>query len=600
MAPPLQKHNSYTQAIEDLLRWSPIRWWGSGEINPEERDRYADHPALLGESVGSRQPLGYQATLPGGPKDRTIARYIANQEEQSRGQIFLSGPVLFVNGPEEIIEVNLTVHANAFSIERMLPRTGDIDETKPKAETLAAYSFSPFSIVSPAQLAGYQGPIGQNWSPFKLTVVRAEGDRQYVFIVHGKNAEDERHEWIKELAAGIMRVTASLFPPYSMEVRPLPAIPGTATRLMAGYLLRCETSDSVAMLYAELHAYFGGEAKVVLYKDEWCDQKVSLLTLTQHMDVHSCKGVDCSIFALDGHLYSARTQEERLIWLRALGNTKVKLLYTAPDPTREEIAGFRAAILERALDLKQIQVSKPRVMPMLPLLPPRPRMAPKSLRGDDLTMPEPNDDEMSGTQSRTNSRVVESADVAEEDAGTYRLARVVELMDETDCREFLKPFGTNVDLDNLEANMEASQVDLDSLEASPESIDLDSVEACEKARPSIEAAIFPGLRSPAPAASVGPESPKEITEGPSSSAAPSPPLGPLAVPTTSIQSFQSRGQRKPESSSSIDLSMFTQCVPERADLCRRRCVREGVAATAHSYPDLFTKSRELDNGAALA
>jgi hypothetical protein len=557
-AAPLQKQNSYSQAIEDLLHW-PIRWWGSCETNQEENDPFVYHPELLGEGISCRQQT-QSAALPTGPKDRTIARYVANQEETSLGKTLYGGVLLYVRSSEEIVEVSLSVHANAFSIvSEPRPYGGEDGEIKFAVETFAAFSFSPFSIVSPAQLAGYQGPSAQTWAPFKLTVVRAEGDRQYVFICIGKDAEDSRSNWIEAIAAGIQRVTGSLFPPYSMEVRPLPSVASTATRLLAGYLLRCETSDSVALLYGELHAYFGGEAKLALYKDEWCDQKVSCLTLTQNMDVHSCKGVDCSIFALDGHLYAARSQEERLIWLRALGNIKVKLLYVAPDPSREEIAGFRAAILERALDLKQIEVASQRPRPMLPLLPARPRIAPKSLRGDELS-PEPLDDEMSATtQSRSSSRMVAPPLAVEEDDGACRLAMVVELMDVSECREFLRPF---------DGSSQSTSIDLDTLG------DIDDVPIL--AAPSISLSLGEVDEVPAKA--------QEIRKAPH--------IAPPQLLTPRLAKQQQSGVA-PKSDDSANVRFMVECVPGREEICRRRCNRDGgPEAKVPSYPDLLTLTEQ--------
>mmetsp|Transcript_76027 Transcript_76027/g.119740 ORF Transcript_76027/g.119740 Transcript_76027/m.119740 type:complete len:592 (+) Transcript_76027:98-1873(+) len=580
VAAPLQKQRSYSQAVEDLLHW-PIRWWGSCEASHEETDLYVYRQDLL----GSRQTTaGYQAALPGGPKDRTIARYVANQKECTLGEILHRGDLLYVSSQDEIVEVFLSVHAGGFSIETIPQRffRGDMTDEEINAEVqiLAAFSFSPFSIISSAQLAGFQAPSTQTWAPFKLTVVRAEGDRQYVFISTGKDSEDERSRWIEALASGIMRVTGSLFPPYSMEVRPLPLVPSTETRIMAGYLLRCETSDSVALLYGELHAYFGGEAKLALYKDEWCDQKVSFLTLTQNMDVHSCKGAQCSIFALDGHLYAARTQEERLIWLRALGNIKVKLLYIAPDPTLEEIDGFRDAILERTQDMEQKEVSKlqQQRLPMLPLLPARPRMAPKSLRGDDLS-PEPVD-ELSDTQSRSNSRVGGFPNATEEHVGAVRLAAVVDLMDMSECREFLKPFDprdpTTIDLDTLEWVDDApvAVTPSASLHSIPEA---DNVPV--KAPPTT-----PARRSPQTQDASSPPS-----SGTSRSRA-----GDNAMPDPT------RAHWSPLPSSPNGYGrLMTHCVPERADICRRQCVREGgPASTVQSYPDLHTlaeASRDREN-----
>jgi hypothetical protein len=249
-------------------------------------------------------------------------------------------------------EVILAVYRCGFSISRVptVPSGTDInvdeldkdDEVKP----VILRSFSPFSTIDRTNLPSLKCTWrGSAPAPFKLTVVRAEGDRHYYFATTGRDAEYEREEWLCAFGEAIREVTCSLFPPYQMDARPLPGVQTTTTRIMAGYLLRCEAADTLSLLYCELHAYFHGEALLILYKDAWCDQKVCTVHLKGEMSVHSCKGVDCSMFAVDGHLFAARTQDERVLWLRAVGNIKVKIMFGAPDPTEEELAAFREAVL---------------------------------------------------------------------------------------------------------------------------------------------------------------------------------------------------------------------------------------------------------------
>merc|ERR1719162_1571394 len=116
------------------------------------------------------------------------------------------------------------------------------------------------------------------------------------------------------------------------------------------------------------------------------------------MDLHSCRGVDCSIFALDGHLFAARTQDERILWLRAAGNIKVKLMFDAPDPTKQEMMAFRSEVTGdlEAEDTKQ-----------LALLPVKPRMPVQSPRGDvwAAVLPDDVSEMCSRSHSRAASRV---------------------------------------------------------------------------------------------------------------------------------------------------------------------------------------------------
>jgi len=58
-------------------------------------------------------------------------------------------------------------------------------------------------------------------------------------------------------------------------------------------------------------------------------------------------GAHCNVFGIDHHRFCARTVEEKDLWLRAVSNIKVKLMFEAPDPSAEELEVFRGAVWER-------------------------------------------------------------------------------------------------------------------------------------------------------------------------------------------------------------------------------------------------------------
>jgi len=440
---------SVAETVDDVLRW-PYRWWCACEANQEWDP---GNPEILIDGQ-TRSGVPGTATLPIGPKERAIPRYTTSKEEMPEGKPQRQGSLLHLLGGDRLEEVTLSVHRSGFTIA---PRgenatgSGAFTEADAPSGPVIARTWSPFSIIDRTHLAGpHRGPASL-WAPFKLTVVRAEGDSIYYFVSTGRDALAEREEWVAEIAKAIRQVTTSLFPSYAMDVRPLPGVQSTATRIMAGYLLRCEAADVVSLLYGELHAYFGGEALLALYKDAWCDQKVMGLRLTGRMDVHSCTGVDCSIFALEGHCFGARSQEERALWLRAVGNIKVKLMFDAPDPTSQELQAFRAAVMERIVELQITTVpssdeSKTDAGGMDPLLPRKPRLAPQSPRGDIWHL-DPMDDQSemcsnmpSPPQSRIASRKVTPPPLDDEECVQLRLAQVVELMEVSECRQLLEPF----------------------------------------------------------------------------------------------------------------------------------------------------------------
>mmetsp|Transcript_45586 Transcript_45586/g.99104 ORF Transcript_45586/g.99104 Transcript_45586/m.99104 type:complete len:369 (+) Transcript_45586:3-1109(+) len=149
------------------------------------------------------------------------------------------------------------------------------------------------------------------------------------------------------MAAAIGRVTASLFPPHAIVVSPVPGVPATQTRIMAGYMLYLGDVECVMLFYCELHANSGGEARMVLYSDEGCEREMMTVFLTDTSVVCTRKGAYCTVFGVDTKLFCARSIEEKDLWLRAVSNVKVKLMFDAPDPSDEELAMYRAAVMER-------------------------------------------------------------------------------------------------------------------------------------------------------------------------------------------------------------------------------------------------------------
>ncbi|CAE7517722.1 Caltractin, partial [Symbiodinium pilosum] len=112
------------------------------------------------------------------------------------------------------------------------------------------------------------------WAVFKLTVFRAGGhDLCLYFACTGGNAYKERDRWVEKMGTLVSQVTRSLFPPSDIKVQPLPGIESTSTRILAGFLLQGCNMDTCQLVYAELHAYVAGEAKLILYRDEWCDRE---------------------------------------------------------------------------------------------------------------------------------------------------------------------------------------------------------------------------------------------------------------------------------------------------------------------------------------
>lgn len=359
------------------------------EILDDTGPRLPSSAELLIEGRKYNTPCG---KLPAGPTDRAIRTFATSEDEPLRGAPIRSGGILQLKLGEAIEDIQLTLYINGFSRQPQNPR----DAAQMQAEAYGR-TWSPFSLVEKCQVKTMQH--SSLWAVFKLTVFRQEGhDRYYYFATTGKDAFKERDVWVADIANAIRQVTLSLFPPHAITVRPLPGMHSTESRIMAGYLLRSQAeADRVSLFYCELHAYSAGEARLSIYKDEWCEREVGCVSLTDQTVVSTRKGSYCTVFGIDQHRFCARTCDEKELWLRAVSNIKVKLMFDAPDPTTEDLAVFRAAVLERIV---KIELSEPESEPGSsgriaspetwdPLLPQMPRVVtPISPRGD-IWMPEP-------------------------------------------------------------------------------------------------------------------------------------------------------------------------------------------------------------------
>lgn len=357
-----------------------VRGMSRGE-NPME---IFDESPAVPSSVEVLEGRAIHGSLPAGPKERVIRTFATSEEEPLRGHPTRSGHILQLKLGVAIEDVTFSLYVNGF---RLTP----CGEPAPGEELPQPHSrvWSPFSLVEKCQVKTMQH--ASLWAVFKLTIFRQEGDdRYYYFATTGKDAFKERDQWVEEISNAIRQVTVSLFPPHLITVRPVPGVESTCTRIMAGYLLRSQARDNVMLTYCELHAYAGGEARLAIYKDEWCEREISSLLLTDQTVVSTRKGSYCTVFGVDTHRFCARTREEKELWLRAVSNIKVKLMFDAPDPTAEELQIFRAAVQERVVKLEGVAAgpedqagASPNVAAWDPLLPqlPRPPL-PMSPRGD--------------------------------------------------------------------------------------------------------------------------------------------------------------------------------------------------------------------------
>mmetsp|Transcript_64471 Transcript_64471/g.153907 ORF Transcript_64471/g.153907 Transcript_64471/m.153907 type:complete len:450 (+) Transcript_64471:169-1518(+) len=338
------------------------------------------------------------AALPLGPVTRLAPTFLAPRSNRliENSEPMCSGSIVYYRAGEQMVQVILTLYVEGFSIYS-------------ENEVKVARAWSPFSAVEHCSTGKL---VEQGCAIFKLTYICAEGsDRFYYFCCRGKDAVDNRDRWVEEFTEGIRKVTTSLFPPHAIIVSPLKGVASTSSRIMAGYLLQSGGPEQVCLVYCELHAFCGGLSRIAIYRDEWCEREIMSLYITENTVVNRGTTKHCTVFMVDGSLFCARSDEEKELWIRAVNNIKVKLTFSAPDPSREDINLFRQAVNERVGKLKIV------ADPGGPLLPLTPRTPLQSPRGDDDGDP---CDDAASTATRSPSMTVPDEDRAGPRSGQAR------------------------------------------------------------------------------------------------------------------------------------------------------------------------------------
>lgn len=211
-------------------------------------------------------------------------------------------------------------------------------------------SLSPFSLVRNCR---FQSGECSKLKSFKVSLL--EPDPCCYFAVRNaceREAEEERSEWVLGLSHTILLITDSLLPSFPVTCDPIPGIPQTARRLMAGYLIHRDDGNSISVLFCELHAHSGSSARLVLYENELCESPIMDILITEASVCCDVVGINCSCFIVDCHHFASQTPSERKLWLRALSNVKVKIQSQAPEPSEEELRHYRTSIRENIAALQ--------------------------------------------------------------------------------------------------------------------------------------------------------------------------------------------------------------------------------------------------------
>lgn len=295
---------------------------------------YHSAPQVVPPSTAPRTP-----SRP--PSERSIVNYCAELNLPLSGPPLREAEVwhLLPREGQNFEKVNLSLHANGYRIR-------PLDTTRPPI----SIAWSPFSLVQACRLHNVKADNALPWLRlFKVSVFHH--GITYFFAAQGASADTERARWVADIARALRVLTQSLFIPFSLSTSSVLGAEWTTTRLLAGYILLCNNQD-VALVYCELHAHRDCEAKFVAYKDDICDARIMCISIGVQTVVSERVGVDCSCFSVDGHHFSTRSAQEKTLWLRAISNVKVKLRHCAENPTHNELAHYRAAILESANNVR--------------------------------------------------------------------------------------------------------------------------------------------------------------------------------------------------------------------------------------------------------
>lgn len=305
-----------------------------------------------GQDPGGGPALGldqrFDAVVPrpaGRPRERGLTSYSADVDIPLMEPPIRDGAVWHLR-PEEgntFQRARLLLHPNGMSV-----RYPNGSGTGAEVSALAV-SWSPFSLVQACRLHSIQADAQQPWLRlFKISVFH-HGVTHF-FATQGSDADTERARWVADVSRALRGLTQSLFPSFSLTSEPLAGAGWTAMRLLAGYLLLCD-DRGVSLIYCELHAHWDGAAAFAAYEDEYCDVQVIRLSVDKDTCVSERVGIDCSCFSLGGHHFNSRSCSEKMLWLRAISNVKVKLRHRALNPTPTDLKHYRAAVLEYVANL---------------------------------------------------------------------------------------------------------------------------------------------------------------------------------------------------------------------------------------------------------
>lgn len=285
-----------------------------------QQDRAVDVVAesRLGGPQSDRAPYGFLT-------------YSSAPDQPLLGVPIMEGGLWSLSSQQKFEAVAFSLYVNGFTY--FTPEQGE-----------ASVSLSPFSLVRNCR---FQSDECAALKSFKISDMDHEPCSYFAALSRDEHeAEAERSDWVLGISHAILLVTDSILPPFAATCDPIPGVPHTARRLLAGYLVHRDDTRSVSVVYCELRAHASARAQLVLYENELCQAPVHEIVISESSMCTDIIGINCTCFAVNSHYFASQTPSERKLWLRAISNVKVKLHTSAPDPTEEELWHFRKSIRE--------------------------------------------------------------------------------------------------------------------------------------------------------------------------------------------------------------------------------------------------------------
>merc|ERR1719277_286910 len=235
------------------------------DVDDDVQHRLAggNRPRPIGQSFDA--PLEIRVPIYA-PKVRGFPTYSSAPDQPLLGVPVREGGLWHLSAQDRFEPVTFSLYVNGFAF-----LTADGLE--------ASISLSPFSLVRNCR---FQSGECSKLKSFKVSLL--EPDPCCYFAVRNgceREAEEERSDWVLGLSHTILLITDSLLPAFSVTCDPVPGQPHTHRRLMAGYLIHRDDSNSISVLFCELNAHEGDHAKLVLYENEICENPVIDILITE-------------------------------------------------------------------------------------------------------------------------------------------------------------------------------------------------------------------------------------------------------------------------------------------------------------------------------